>query len=168
MSPFSRPARVVIVTSVVAWANFLIRACFGGHVSIPPLDAYPQSCLRPANMDSHGAVPHKNRMRHRSHGMVPRPELMCPDSHVSVQPSRSGGNRHLGCGMGQFPYPSVFLRPCLHSTTGRLSAVMAPSRYPVSRPAIPVLAVTRCAEYEKKVSLWDKKKMDNDLHDNTE
>lgn len=85
MSPFSRPARVVIVPSVVAWANFLIRACFGGHVSIPPLDAYPQS-----------------------------------------------------------------------------------SRHPVSRPAIPVLAVTRCSEYEKKVSLWVKKKMDNDLHDNTE
>ena len=47
-------------------------------------------------------------------------------------------------------------------------AVMAPSRHPVSRPAIPLLAVTRCSEYEKKVSLWVKKKMDNDLHDNTE
>ena len=34
--------------------------------------------------------------------------------------------------------------------------------------AISVLAVTRCSEYEKKVSLWVKKKMDNDLHDNTE
>lgn len=88
MSPFSRPAQVVIVTSVVAWANFLIRACFCGHVSIPPLDAYP--------------------------------------------------------------------------------TVMAPSRHPVYRPAIPVLAVTRCSEYEKKVSLWVKKKLDNDLHDNTE
>ena len=42
------------------------------------------------------------------------------------------------------------------------------SRRPVCHPAIPVLAVTRCAEYEKKVSLWVKKKMDNDLHDNTE
>ena len=119
-------------------------------------------------LGSHGMVPHKNRMRHRSHGMVQRPELMCPDSHVSVLPSRSGGNRHRGCGMGQFPDLSVYRRPCLQSTTGRLSAVMAPSRHPVSRPAIPVLAVTRCSEYEKKVSLWVKKKMDNDLHDNTE
>lgn len=33
--------------------------------------------------------------------------------------------------------------------------------------AIPVLAVTRCSEYEKKVSLWVKKKIDNDLHYNT-
>ena len=41
-------------------------------------------------------------------------------------------------------------------------------RHPVSRPAIPVMAETRCSEYEKKVSLWVKKKMDNDLHDNTE
>ena len=42
------------------------------------------------------------------------------------------------------------------------------SRHPVSRPAISVVAVTRCSEYEKKVSLCVKKKMDNDLHDNTE
>ena len=48
------------------------------------------------------------------------------------------------------------------------SMPVAPSRHPVSRPAIPVLAVTRCSEYEKKVSLWVKKKMDNDLYDNTE
>ena len=33
--------------------------------------------------------------------------------------------------------------------------------------AIPVRAVTLCSEYEKKVSLWVKKKLDNDLHDNT-
>lgn len=33
--------------------------------------------------------------------------------------------------------------------------------------AISVMEVTRCSEYEKKVSLWVKKKMDNDLHDNT-
>ena len=46
--------------------------------------------------------------------------------------------------------------------------VIAWSRRPVYRPSIPVLAVTRCSEYEKKVSLWVKKKMDNDLHDNTE
>ena len=39
--------------------------------------------------------------------------------------------------------------------------------HPVCNPAISVMAVTRCSEYEKKVSLWVKKKLDNDLHDNT-
>ena len=53
----------------------------------------------------------------------------------------------------------LFLVVCMQQVAGPVALDKA--------AAISVLAVTRCSEYEKKVSLWVKKKLDNDLHDNT-